>query len=229
MLLKYNFNDEEIININIMKRVSIVVTCMLAYTVFSFAQEGTFNDTYLLKIYARDVNYRYFGLRAHTFLQSSNVPSTVYIPHYGKFGTCFKCQDYVDSVFECGKVHHDIGLDSVVVYYASKIKNCVNLFDVDNYIIDSLYYLKGGLPLAIIKDLYSLNEIVIMYDYRIVIGNIAYYMPSVVVGFLGRNLPISLRDNWEIRYNSDFNRFYIDVEGVIKDRKGLYPTLPITR
>jgi hypothetical protein len=145
---------------------------------------------YSMRVYARTVNHGQYGGSGLVYLQSiENYPPIKYIPKYGFFS---------DKV-----------LDSVVVYYSSTITFGGNLFDTTQYTRNHKKYDKRNMVRGIIKDRCSSQEMWIMFDYSIVIDDISYDMPDVVINLLGKYLPTSLRDNWEIHYNYMKNNFYL--------------------
>lgn len=146
---------------------------------------------YSLNIYARTVFFKNYGGAAYRYVQGNYIyPNIKYIPFYG-------------GISSKG------GYDSVVVFYAAKIVYDKSLFDTSKYVINNRKNNKKYQVRAIIKDGCTSKEVWIMEDYSVMIDDISYDMTQGLINFLGKHIPFTLRDNWEIHYDYWYNEFYL--------------------
>lgn len=145
---------------------------------------------YSLNIYARTVSYRNYGGNAYQYIKSNHAyPNEKYIPSYGSFNFG--------------------GYDSVVLFYAANIVYDKSLFDISKYTANDKNLNKKGMVRAIIKDNCTSKEVWIMHNYTVLIDDKLYDMTEELINFLGKYMPSTLRENWEIHYNYIDNYFYI--------------------
>lgn len=170
----------------------ISVLLLLILPNFSWAQVPT-NYEYTVKAAARVViRGNYSGWRYVALLDDVDTFKTEYIPNYGSFNS---------SKF--------VGWDSVPVFYYDTVRHTVNIFDTKKLKVKSMHFEEKGNVGIVIKEIMSGKEMVVLFDYTIVIDGNYYEMPKTVINFLGKYLPTPLRDNWEIHYDYLNNRFYI--------------------
>lgn len=179
------------------------------------------NEKYILKAYAREVEYKNYSDSSNYYLTKMAKTSIKYIPKYylndDEFLQLFQYDLSnlpEDSAFMViSKINEQIlyenykSLDSVVLCSSGVYESIFDLFELSEIEYFKTCPSKSDKIIAIISKLDGSKTISITSDFVLHINGEYYKMNQYVINYLGRNLPYTLRENFGIYYNPYGNSF----------------------